>query len=298
MDGLPPAASWYSFGMFSDGDMDGGSETAAGDQLREAVAAHSWYHTIELAPGLETPGWFDLRPVASDILPSSLTGQRCLDVATFDGFWSLEMKKRGAREVVAIDILDPREWDWPVLSDESAIAAIGERKASGDGFGTVMRALGENVERHDLSVYALDPADLGMFDFVYVGSLILHLRDPVKALEKVRSVCSGQMVLVDSHDPFLTWTHPRRPVATLDGIGRPWWWHANIAGLSQMVRAGGFDLVKPPGKVLLKPGAGRQDIRLTWKNVRSRAVRNSYRLSRIGDPHAVLTARPRHETRT
>ena len=33
--------------------------TAVTPELRERVERHSWYHTIEIAPGLVTDGWFD-----------------------------------------------------------------------------------------------------------------------------------------------------------------------------------------------------------------------------------------------
>src|SRR5215213_7290047 len=151
--------------------------------LGERVAQREWYHTIEVAPGIETRGYFDLREVAQQVLPGSLQGARCLDVATFDGFWALELEKRGASEVVAIDILDPRRWDWPVGSDHSVLAAVGERKGAGEGFELVMDALGKDIERREMSVYELDPETVGQFDFVYVGSLLLHLRDPVRAVE-------------------------------------------------------------------------------------------------------------------
>ena len=42
-----------------------------------------------------------------------LDGKRCLDVGTYDGFWAFEIEQRGAKEVVAVDVLDPRRWDWP-----------------------------------------------------------------------------------------------------------------------------------------------------------------------------------------
>ena len=77
-------------------------------ELREQVEGRQWYHTLELAPGVRTPGWFDLRETAAALLPASLAGRRCLDVGTFDGFWAFEMERRGAAEVIAIDILDPR----------------------------------------------------------------------------------------------------------------------------------------------------------------------------------------------
>jgi tRNA (mo5U34)-methyltransferase len=261
--------------------------------LRELVGSRQWYHTIELAPGVETPGFFDLRSVAKAVLPESLQGMRCLDVAAFDGFWTLELKARGAREVVAIDLLDPRDWDWPVGASPEVIAGIGERKRAGEGFKLVMDALGQEAQRHDLSVYDLDPAALGTFDFIYVGSLLLHLRDPVRALERVRGVCSGRMLLVDNYDPLLTWLHPRRPIATLDGDGRPWWWRANAAGLARMVCSAGWEIVERPKRVALPAGRGQTAPRIRPRTLRSRSNRFAIRSVRWGDPHLAILARPK-----
>src|SRR5215204_594601 len=86
-------------------------------RLDEQVAALDWYHTLELAPGIVTPGWFDARGVVPQLpMPASLAGRRCLDVGTYDGFWAFEMERRGAEEVVAIDVVDSRRWEWPAGS--------------------------------------------------------------------------------------------------------------------------------------------------------------------------------------
>src|SRR5205823_496406 len=128
---------------------------------------------------------------------ADLRGKRCLDVGSFDGFWAFEMERRGADEVVAIDILDPRKWDWPVDHDPETVEAIGRRKARGDGFLLVRRVLGSSVKREELSVYDMSEERLGSFDFVFIGSLLIHLRDPVRAVERVREVCRGSALFLD-----------------------------------------------------------------------------------------------------
>ncbi len=78
--------------------------SAALERLGPGVDEIDWYHTQELAPGLVTPGMFDLRPYVDRYgLPESIAGMRVLDVGTFEGFWAFEMERRGA-EVVALDI--------------------------------------------------------------------------------------------------------------------------------------------------------------------------------------------------
>ncbi|HEX8104493.1 MAG TPA: class I SAM-dependent methyltransferase, partial [Solirubrobacteraceae bacterium] len=218
------------------------------------MTAAGWYHTIELGDGETTPGWFDLRALARTLpFPPSMAGLRCLDVGTFEGFWALEMERRGAAEVVAIDILDPLAWDWPAGSSEAIVAALEDRKRGGAGFEHVKRALGSSVERIERSVYDLHPEHVGTFDFIYLGSLLLHLRDPVRALEAVRSVCRGQLLSVDAIDlPLSLLT--RRPLAYLDAVGRPWWWRPNQAGLVRLLEAGGWKPVAPPRRVFMAPG--------------------------------------------
>ena len=264
--------------------------------LKARIAEHpQWYHTLELGEGVVTPGWFDLRNVVDAVgMPASLAGKRCLDVATFDGFWAFEMERRGADGVVGIDLLDPHLWDWPVVGTDEAREAISARKGAGEGFLMAREALGSAVERLELSVYDLDPAVVGTFDFVYVGSLLLHLRDPIRAIEKVRSVCTGQALFVDVIDPILT-ALTRRPIATFDGRHRPWWWTPNLAGFRRMVEAGGFEVTSTPRRVLLPAGGGQDRPRIdlaTVRTLRTQHGRMNLVRARIGDPHGAMLARP------
>jgi tRNA (mo5U34)-methyltransferase len=263
-------------------------------QLHDEVAGREWYHTLELAPGVVTPGWFDLRPALEHVpLPASLAGLRCLDIGTFDGFWAFTMERRGAAEVVAVDLTDPERWDWPPASDPDMLATLGARKRKGAGFDLAHRALGSRVQFLERSVYDLDPGELGTFDFVYLGSLLLHLRDPVRALERVRSVCSGRLLLVDTIDASLTAAFPRRPVARLDADGRPWWWQANAAGLARMATAAGFAVAGRPRLVRFVRGAGQPIPRPNRALLGSRVGRRTLAVAIAGDPHAAFLATPR-----
>jgi tRNA (mo5U34)-methyltransferase len=268
------------------------------DEIRARVAARTeWYHTMELAPGVVTPGWFDTRGVVPLLpIPPSLEGRRCLDIATFDGFWAFELERRGASEVMAIDILDPFAWDWPAGSPPEVIEALERRKEGGVGFEIAREALGAAVRREELSVYDLNPGDAGQFDFVYLGSLLLHLRDPVGALTAVRSVCRGELLVVDNVDPLFTLAFPRRPLATLDGEGRPWWWRLNLAALVRTAEAAGFELVAPPLRLRMPRGAGQPVPPTRPEVLRSREGRGMWMRARWGDPHAALLLRPRAGT--
>jgi hypothetical protein len=58
------------------------------------------------------------------------------------------------------------------------------------------------------------PDEVGEFDFVFIGSLLLHLRDPVGALAAIRGVLRGELLSVDTISPWLTLTHLRSPLGT------------------------------------------------------------------------------------
>ena len=226
--------------------------------LADEVASVEWYHCLELAPGVVTPGHFDARPTVARVpLPASLAGRRCLDVGTWDGFWAFEMERRGAAEVVAIDIDDPDRWDWPPRSrlDGSAArgrAFVGAFKSGSRGFDVAHRALRSSVRRLDISVHELAAEDVGLFDLVFMGSLLLHLRDPVGALAALRQVCSGEAVVADAIELFPTLLRPRTPTARLEAVDRPWWWLPNAAGLERMVRSGGSCVSSHSSRVATK----------------------------------------------
>ncbi len=215
--------------------------------LAEIAGYPFWYHTIDLGEGHVTPGSWDLRRVV-DVLPwPDVRGKRCLDVGTFDGWFAFELEARGAAEVVAVDLDDIAQLDWPrdVRPDVRAsgwdTGAFGGGYAPGRGFALAAAARGSSVRREACSVYDLTPDRVGTFDVVTCGSLLLHLRDPVRALEAIRSVCTGSFLSSERVDPWLCVLRRSVPAARLSGIGEDvQWWIPNAAGHSRMLRSAGF----------------------------------------------------------
>jgi SAM-dependent methyltransferase len=127
--------------------------------------------------------------------PGPLAGLRCLDIGTMDGFWAFELERRGAGEVLATDVLDATRLDrFPA----DRLRGRAYRRDSERNFALAAELLGSRVELRDLSVYDLDPADVGEFDVVVMGYVLQMLRDPLRALEAVRRVCRGHLILLDT----------------------------------------------------------------------------------------------------
>ena len=133
----------------------------------------SWYHRIEVAPGLITPGVNDSQLVLESLnLPADLSGLRVLDIGTRDGFFAFECERRGA-EVTAIDYMPPEE----------------------TGFLVARELLGSRVEFIQENVYELSHERYGGFDLVLFLGVLYHLRDPMLALDSVWNVARGRLIV-------------------------------------------------------------------------------------------------------
>ncbi len=206
--------------------------------LAGRVRALEWYHTIDLGNGLRTPGRFNHYPLLRDYsLPESLAGLRALDVATMNGFWAFEMERRGA-DVTALDVATLGDLDIP--PNERARLTPGQlAEPRGSGFFLASEILGSKVRREPLNVYDLSPERLGRFDFVFVGDLLLHLMNPVKAAANICSVTSGVAHVVDCFNPYL-------PKMTMlyQGAEQGTWWGMSLSALERVLWDAGFRKVE------------------------------------------------------
>jgi SAM-dependent methyltransferase len=231
------------------------AEAPAADRVeaaRRAVERNDhWYHSIELAPGVVTPGRIDLRKVAGKILPNDLSGKRALDVGSFDGFWAFQMERRGA-EVVAIDIDHPDEAEYAPRAREMTEANVREFDVRLErGFDLAAELLGSRVRRVVCNVLELTPEAIGgRVDFAFIGALLIHLRDPVRALQNVHAtlVPGGELRQLETVSIRDTLMAPRRPVAGFHADAT-WfnWWHPNRSALRAWARAAGFEEVRGLG---------------------------------------------------
>ena len=58
------------------------------DELRQTIRKMTWYHSIELRPGIITPGHVNERYTLSALnLPPDLTGKTVLDIGCWDGYY-------------------------------------------------------------------------------------------------------------------------------------------------------------------------------------------------------------------
>lgn len=276
------------------GDPDGAPTTST---LQRAVDEHPfWYHSMDLVPGVTTKGWFDLRPVVDQMPWPNVRGKRCLDIGTFDGFLAFELERRGAAEVVAVDVEDHLQWDWPpdYRSAELARDPGFSGPPKGAGFRLAAEVVGSKVQWRPLSIYDLDPDEIGTFDVVVCGSLLLHLRDPLRALEAVRRVTRGMFLSAEQIELWLSVVGRGRPLFTLNGSGGDCqWFNFNAAGHKRMLYAAGFEVerVSKPYTVRFdRHPAVPRTVRNTLNAMGVRAVTGAWDQ---GVLHRAVLARPR-----
>jgi tRNA (mo5U34)-methyltransferase len=203
-----------------------------------------WYHTLELPDGQVTKGMFDLRDQMHHYgLPERMDGMRALDVGTWDGFWAFEMEKRGA-EVIALDLDDERDLDWPPRRRPKVFPDT----PRGDGFRLAKELLGSKVERVNLSIYQATPEEIGEFDFVFCGSVLIHLRDQLLALERIAGLCSGTFVSAEEYDPLASLVPFPVSRYYADRDSAVVYWLPGIRTWRRMLWTAGFDRVERTGK--------------------------------------------------
>ena len=215
------------------------SITPEQQRILDKIKGIEWYHTIDVGHGIKTPGRFDHYPLLQDYrLPASLKGQRAIDVATNNGFWAFQMEQRGAQEVVAIDVDCHGDLDLPPRQRAGSTPEE-LKQPRGTGFFVAQELLKSKVQRRPINVYDLSPSNVGQFDFVFVGDLLLHLLNPVKAAAAISSITSGVAHVVECYSPFL-------PPMTMhyQGADQATWWGVSLGALEKILYDGGFNKVE------------------------------------------------------
>jgi tRNA (mo5U34)-methyltransferase len=240
----------------------------------EKVSKIGWYHTIDVGRGVATPGFIDNRPTMHRFgLPEDLTGKRCLDIGTYDGFWAFEMERRGASEVIGIDVDSPADHDLPRLAklqvlketegEEERIREHWNNGASsvglqwpGEGFRVAKELLGSKARREVLSVYDLSPEKLGMFDVVLISQLLLRLRDPQTVLENMFSVTREMAIVGEPYNQNLErLTVPASEFLGTAVVGA--WWSHSIKAMKRIMEVAGFNPVEEVSRFEVHNRAGR-----------------------------------------
>jgi tRNA (mo5U34)-methyltransferase len=227
---------------------------AAGQMTAEEVKSNidrlgKWFQNMELLGVQTAPDHFlGDYPAAKwnrfqHAIPADLKGKSVLDIGCNAGFYSVEMKRRGASRVLGID------FDPDYLAQARFVAEVNEL----------------DIEFLELSVY-----DLGAlhekFDIVLFMGVLYHLRHPLLALDLIhehvaldtmvfQSMQRGSVEEADLNPDYDFWEtevfeqpgYPKMYFVEKSYSQDPTnWWIPNRACAEAMLRSAGFDIVARP----------------------------------------------------
>ena len=221
---------------------------------RDEIAARvrelaPWFHNLSLNGVWTAPDHFlGDYPSAkwhrfARALPENLQGRTVLDIGCNAGFYAIEMKRRGADRVVAI------ETDARYLEQARFAAAVSDC----------------DIEFRQCSIYDL-PRLGEKFDVVLCMGVVYHLRYPLLALDLIRRYAVNELLVFQSMlrgSPMvepLSADYPfeERRIFDADGFPRMSfieeryaddptnWWIPNVACAMAMLRSAGFEILDRP----------------------------------------------------
>jgi len=220
------------------------------DQIRRRVAElGQWFHNLDLGGVKTAPDHFlgdypevKWRRFASSI-SDDLTGKSVLDIGCNAGFYSIQMKRRGADRVVGIDM------DEKYLAQARFAATVS----------------GAEIEFRNLSVYRVSELH-EKFDLVLFMGVLYHLRHPLLALDLLHEHVVGDLLVaqsmlrgssdsIDVPPDFPFWQSelfdneqfPRMYFIEKRYANDPTnWWVPNRACFEAMLRSAGFEVLNHP----------------------------------------------------
>lgn len=209
-----------------------------------------WFHNLDLLGVPTAPDHFlgDFPNVKwkhiADAIPRDLAGKSVLDIGCNGGFYSIQMKRRGAGRVLGIDVDDR-------YLNQGRFAA---------------KTLGLDIEFEKRSVYEVNGI-AGQFDYVFFMGVFYHLRYPLFALDTVIKKVAREGRLI-----FQTMLRGSSHVKQWDANYHFWntqifsdpaypamyfveqsyandptnWWIPNRAAAEAMLRSSGLEILEHP----------------------------------------------------
>ena len=212
------------------------------DGLQARVAAQPfWFHSIDLGHGVVTKGIKSpetLRAETEALQLPDLKGRSVLDIGAWDGYYTFEAERRGARRVVSLD-----HFVWQIDRAGTGGEWPGRRP-----YELAHATLGSRAEPVAADYMTVDWQSIGApFDVVFYMDVLYHMEDPLAALKRVRQATAGVAVIetaaVDL--PYVGDHALCEFYETTELNGDPTnWWAPNEKALVGMCRAAGFTRVE------------------------------------------------------
>ena len=188
---------------------------------------HSFMLDDETIKGL---GRYDLLKARADrLFEGRIKGRSVLDIGAWDGFFSFEAERQGAKRVLATDHYC---WSGPGWGTKAGFDYIHARTES-------------HVESLDIDLKDLSPERVGTFDVVLFLGVLYHLKDPLGGLERAASLCT-ETLMIETAGAMFECTDPVMRFYLGDELGGDAtnFWAPNPLCLERMLKEVGFGEVE------------------------------------------------------
>lgn len=198
--------------------------------LKELFENGKWYHCFR-HEGLISNGTYDVEKYLDRYgFDDSYYGKTVLDVGCSDGYFSIWMKKQGAKRVLGVD---SNKYDGSLaFVPSNALKQSHEQKymqysndyttfkevyenlglSNPNKLLLMKKLLGLDVDFMNGSIYDLSP--YGEFDVVMCNDLLEHLRDPITAVEQLYFTTREKCIITVSSAMKTNWFDRNKPLAT------------------------------------------------------------------------------------
>jgi len=204
-----------------------------GARMLFARSRCAFFHTIDLPNGEIVQGPWDFRRTEAAYHGGyNLKGKRVLEIGAASGCHSFWMEGQGA-DVVPYDLSPKHSWDILLAPGQSASECDAEMEKGiekiNNGWHYSAERLGSRLKLAHGTIYDI-PAELGDFDVITFGSVLLHTRDPIGAVQKAAKRAREAIIITDRVPTHLDVSKPLMEFMPRIGMEKPWggwtwWWY-------------------------------------------------------------------------
>lgn len=183
------------------------------EELKKEAVKLRGFHTIDLGGGYIIKGSKDtLGEVKIWDYPSDyFKGKDVLDLGAWDGFYSFNAERMGAKSVTA---LDSEVWNKNIFSGKKI-------------FDICKKIFNSNVKDINMEICDISKEKIGQFDVVLFAGILYHMIHPMVALQQVVDVVKiGGSLFLESHIdlrhnnfPYMRFHYKDK----LNNDGSNWW---------------------------------------------------------------------------
>jgi len=199
------------------------------DDVRATVSSIRWFHTIDLGDGIVTEGAKPADALLAEanafLDPVDFTGLTVADIGAWNGYFSVDCRKRGAAQVTAVD---DYTWSHPTFRGREAIELVDRRLNAGLRFIQV-------------DIPGTSRESIGEHDAVLLLGVFYHLFDAQTDLLRIAR-CAREALILETHQDAIDEARPAMvfyPGRTLNNDETNWW-GPNPALIGSLLREAGF----------------------------------------------------------